>query len=355
MNYNNNNKCNNYEICNECKIKTWIGQLVKLENWPEKGALCRDCLIKIKIPCCNCSKFFNKIENFTEYEKKNYEQHEKVDRKKWNETNPAGEIFWPYIGCHYYGKGGQFCHQRDCRGHFVPQHGHFCSQECYDDWNGTINYDSQKYLEWKKAVEKQGWTPCQEKDIFASYWDWFFNRFPKYRNESRIIKTKELMLQKVKEKGESSECKGMAAPNEKYCEYCKEEKVPGYKTNPEKNWVKNYRDYYNLTDRKDNSENNSEISSVSASDNNDKNSDSEIEKLTKKLIEAKKGGKSPEETEKEIQELKNELDKLNGKNQPTEEKPTKNNNKVWAWSGVAVISILIAGLFYISRKKKKNK
>jgi len=51
------------------------------------------------------------------------------------------------------------------------------------------------------------------------------------------------MLQKVKEKGESPACKGMAVAGEKYCEFCKEERLKGYKINKEKSWVKNYRDY----------------------------------------------------------------------------------------------------------------
>ncbi|CAJ0749013.1 23663_t:CDS:10 [Entrophospora sp. SA101] len=55
-------------------------------------------------------------------------------------------------------------------GHSVPQHGHFCSRDCHEEWNGTIN---------RNIREKYG-----EED-FA--------------------------------------CKNMAAPGEKFCEYCKEE------------------------------------------------------------------------------------------------------------------------------------
>ena len=340
MNYN-NNKCNNRGTCSECKSEAWLGELIQLENWKEKGLLCRDCLIKIKIPCCHCSKFFNKIENFSEWEKSNYEQHERIDRKKWKKEKPS-EKCWPYIGCEYYIHGGQFCNKKECKGHCVPQHGHYCSKDGHDEQLGGANLEGSKYKEWKEYAEKLGWTPCQEKDLFR---DW--DNHPKLSTYKEKIRKKE---------GEQAlACDKMAAPGEKYCFHCecerKGEKWGDNHRNNEKNWVKSYRDYWNLTNDKNdwpnNRENISESSTLVSSSN-----DNKIEKLEKELIEAKRQRKSIQE----IERLQSELQKLSNNRQRKEEiKPAKNNNLLISGVIIFLVSTLILGVILVNKTAKKQK
>ena len=329
MNYN-NNKCNSRGTCKICKKVFRGGEVCQLINWKENGTFCKNCLNDSEKKCYWCNKVFVDFE-FTDKEKQDLEKYKirEVEHPNYN------------VMCSFsHGSGG--CFRKECIGHHPQQLGVFCSKDCHDERLGGANLEGSKYKEWKEHAEKLGWTPCQEKDLFR---DW--DDHPKLSTYKEKIR---------KEKGEQAlACDKMAAPGEKYCFYCECERKNeewGDHRNNEKNWVKNYRDYWNLTNDKndwpDNRENISESSTLVSSSN-----DNKIEKLEKELIEAKRQRKSTQE----IERLQSELQKLSNNQQRKEEiKPAKNNNLLISGVIIFLVSTLILGVIMINRtaKSKKN-
>lgn len=79
------------------------------------------------------SKFVNKTGTLGPYPGFTWEEHAKKDG--WTEDSPFG-----YMICQQIKKGS--CDHWDCSNE-VSEEYHFCSKECYENWENENQYDSE--------------------------------------------------------------------------------------------------------------------------------------------------------------------------------------------------------------------